>query len=77
MATAHSGTLVQRHRGAAAAAAAAAQADSGAAHAEDETYEDDKETKLTLLEEILLLGLKDQEVCEASSGDCSICRYVS
>ena len=25
--------------------------------------DDDKETRLTLMEEVLLLGLKDQEVC--------------
>ncbi|XP_065195060.1 Golgi phosphoprotein 3-like [Sycon ciliatum] len=70
MATAHSGTLVQRHRGGAAAAAASSQsADNDAAPTEEDSY-DDKEAKLTLLEEILLLGLKDQEGYTSFWNDC-------
>lgn len=34
---------------------------------EDDDGGDSKETRLTLMEEVLLLGLKDREVCIAST----------
>lgn len=61
MATAHAGGLTQRHRGA--AATAQATADDGQAASDEDSYQDDKQTRLTLMEEVLLLGLKDREVC--------------
>ena len=55
---------MQRHRGAAAAAAGPSSADDGHTVSDDESYQDDKQTRLTLMEEVLLLGLKDREVCD-------------
>jgi Golgi phosphoprotein 3 len=34
---------------------------------DEQDDKDSKETRLTLMEEVLLLGLKDKEVCEDSS----------
>lgn len=64
--------LVQRKTEAARSAAAEKEKDSGGEEDEarrgeeedDDEKGDSKETRLTLMEEVLLLGLKDREVCD-------------
>lgn len=69
--------LVQRRTAAQAGAATAAAAarepdDDGDAQAAEsaEAHPDSKDTRLTLMEEVLLLGLKDKEVRSMQSHHC-------
>lgn len=74
-------TLVQRH---AAASARGAEGGKASNEADEDTYheeEDDgesKETRLTLMEEVLLLGLKDREVrYNIYGGNSTISAHIS
>jgi len=56
--------LVKRKTAATASAAAADETNCKGREPDDSAEDyDDKETRLTLMEEVLLLGLKDREVC--------------
>lgn len=65
-------TLVQRRTEATRSAAADRERESDedegrrGEEEEDDDGGDSKDTRLTLMEEVLLLGLKDREVCSAS-----------
>ena len=70
--------LVQRRTAAAHAVEASSEEQKGEQNYDDDNDQDSKETRLTLMEEVLLLGLKDREVlatliCEAWCVCCHQC----